>query len=141
MRQRATAAIVTEGNILLFRRIKPQHEYYIFPGGGVDVGETPEDAVVREVREETTLAVNSARLLTKFVVEVPEFITIHTGSREEYVFLIEDYEGTPQLSGPEKERAGPDNQYLLEWKPISALGTLQNIYPTEVATFLFSALK
>ncbi|HWU24724.1 MAG TPA: NUDIX domain-containing protein [Candidatus Paceibacterota bacterium] len=141
MRKRATAVILDRGNILLFRRVKPEREYYIFPGGGVEEGESVEDALKREVKEETTLNILSARHLFTVQLDVPEFATIHTGDREEYVFLVEKYSGTPELSGPEKQRASIDNQYHLEWKSVAGLEDLKNLYPIEVVKGLVLVLK
>ncbi|MHA2004831.1 MAG: NUDIX domain-containing protein, partial [Candidatus Thorarchaeota archaeon] len=42
-----------EGILLVVRDKEPAKGRLSFPGGGVDVGETQEQAVVREVREET----------------------------------------------------------------------------------------
>lgn len=53
----AYAVILRDGNILLSRlseSVTPE-ELWTLPGGGLDHGEDPRDAVVREVREETGL--------------------------------------------------------------------------------------
>lgn len=53
-----SAAIVRDGKVLVVRRArKPALNLYTFPGGGVEIGETLSEAVSREVREETGLAV------------------------------------------------------------------------------------
>ena len=53
-----SAAIFRDGRVLIVRRGRPPaHGLYTLPGGGVELGETLEQAVVREVREETGLAV------------------------------------------------------------------------------------
>src|ERR1700744_4348806 len=46
------------GRVLIVRRARPPaHVLYTLPGGGVELGETLEEAVIREVREETALEV------------------------------------------------------------------------------------
>jgi ADP-ribose pyrophosphatase YjhB (NUDIX family) len=53
-----SAAIFRDGRVLLVRRARPPaHGLYTLPGGGVEPGESLEQAVIREVREETGLAV------------------------------------------------------------------------------------
>jgi ADP-ribose pyrophosphatase YjhB (NUDIX family) len=53
-----------DGGILLVRRaIHPAYGKWVFPGGYVDRGETLEAAALREVREESGLAVRLTRLL------------------------------------------------------------------------------
>ncbi|HLH87699.1 MAG TPA: NUDIX hydrolase [Xanthobacteraceae bacterium] len=53
-----SAAIIRDGRILIVRRARaPAHGLFTLPGGGVEVGETLHEAVIREVREETALIV------------------------------------------------------------------------------------
>jgi 8-oxo-dGTP diphosphatase len=53
-----SAAIFRDGRVLIVRRARPPAAgLYTLPGGGVELGETLEEAVVREVREETALAI------------------------------------------------------------------------------------
>lgn len=48
--------IEREGKILLaLRNNEPFKDYWCMPGGHIDFGETPEEAVKREVKEETGL--------------------------------------------------------------------------------------
>lgn len=50
-----SAAVIfdTEGRVLLVKLTYQRHHPWGLPGGSLDYGETPEDAVLREVREET----------------------------------------------------------------------------------------
>jgi 8-oxo-dGTP diphosphatase len=58
-----SAAIFRDGRVLIVRRARPPaHGLYTLPGGGVELGESLEQAVVREVREETTLEVEPVAL-------------------------------------------------------------------------------
>jgi 8-oxo-dGTP diphosphatase len=58
-----SAAIVRDGKVLVVRRArKPALNLYTLPGGVVEAGETLADAVIREVREETQLAIEPVAL-------------------------------------------------------------------------------
>ncbi len=61
----ATGVIVPmDGGILLLRRaIPPSYGKWVFPGGYVDRGETPEAAAVREAKEEAGLDVKIRRMV------------------------------------------------------------------------------
>lgn len=53
-----SAAIFRDDKVLIVRRARsPAHGIYTLPGGGVELGETLEEAVAREVREETALEI------------------------------------------------------------------------------------
>jgi len=58
-----SAAIFRDGRVLIVRRGRPpSHGVYTLPGGGVELGETLEAAVIREVREETGLDIEPLEL-------------------------------------------------------------------------------
>ena len=58
-----SAAIFRDGRVLIVRRARPPaHGLYTLPGGGVELGETLEEAVIREVSEETALEVEPVAL-------------------------------------------------------------------------------
>ena len=56
MRNRAGGILIDNGKLLLMHRIKTvdgkTREYYVVPGGGIEEGETLEDATKRELKEE-----------------------------------------------------------------------------------------
>lgn len=53
-----SAAIFRSGRLLLVRRARaPARGLYTLPGGHVEYGETLADALIREIREETALAI------------------------------------------------------------------------------------
>ena len=62
---RYQALIVQDAHVLLItHRIHATGDaYWVIPGGGLDAGETEEECVVREAREETNLDVEIERLL------------------------------------------------------------------------------
>ena len=58
-----SAAIVRAGQVLLVRRARPPAAgLFSLPGGVVELGETLQEAVVREVREETGLTIEPVGL-------------------------------------------------------------------------------
>jgi 8-oxo-dGTP diphosphatase len=58
-----SAAIFRDGRVLIVRRGRPPSRgLYTLPGGGVELGETLEQAVMREVREETGLDIQPLAL-------------------------------------------------------------------------------
>ena len=58
-----SAAIIRGGKVLVVRRARrPALNLYTLPGGAVELGEPLTDAIVREVREETSLSVKPVAL-------------------------------------------------------------------------------
>jgi len=70
MKQAARAIIIEDNKILVMFRNNEGSQYFTLVGGKVDEQESPEQALVREVREETGLQVTSAQLV--FTQDHPE---------------------------------------------------------------------
>lgn len=78
--------VVREGRVLLIRRGKPPlYGRWVVPGGTVELGETLEEALVREMEEETSLRVEPLEVLTVFDRIERE------GERVVYHYVIVDY--------------------------------------------------
>ena len=81
------AIIVQDGKILIVRRSsEPGKGKWSVPGGLVELGETVEQAVVREVREECGLDVEVDRL-----IDVVDSMTFDRNGRLKYHFIILDF--------------------------------------------------
>lgn len=63
LRVAAYALCVRDGQILLSRWVGPDGKRWTLPGGGIDHGEDPYEAVIREVDEETGYSIEVRRLL------------------------------------------------------------------------------
>ncbi len=59
----AMGCVIKDNKFLLIHRIS-SFDVWEFPGGGIEFGESPEEAAVRELKEETNLTVKSKGLLT-----------------------------------------------------------------------------
>jgi mutator protein MutT len=82
------AVIVGEGGrvLLVKRRFEPLAGQWSLPGGAVDVGETLEACVIREMREETGLEVEVGP-----VIEVFDRIMHDAEGRVQYHYVLVDY--------------------------------------------------
>lgn len=125
--KRAVGIIIKNERLLLFHRFKNGVWYYAFAGGGVEEGETEEEAVVCEMKEELNIDVKVEKLLFS------QFVARNLGDekRKHFFYLITEYSGRPKLSGPEKIRTNKDNQYHPVWIPLNQLEKYDNLYPKE----------
>lgn len=58
------ALIIYEGKLVLIKRKNPPYkDQFALPGGSVDIGETVEEAAIREAKEETDLDIEIVKLL------------------------------------------------------------------------------
>ena len=72
-----TIPVRADGSILLLRRaIEPRIGYWVFPGGYMDLGETAEEAAIRETREEALLEVDQLSLVGVFTRTEPGVVVI-----------------------------------------------------------------
>ncbi len=109
-RRSARAIVLAEGRLLLIRREREALSYFVLPGGGIEPGETSEQACARELREETTLEASA--------------VTLVSTSDAVDLFRVEDWAGIPRLGGVESARQAPDNRYELVWVAVEDLADL-----------------
>ncbi len=81
------AVIVVDGSVVLIRRrFEPLKGQWSLPGGAVELGETLETAIAREVQEETGFDVEVGP-----VIEVFDRITMDDDRRVQYHYVLIDY--------------------------------------------------
>lgn len=88
----ARALILKEDNILMVKQYVQRGDIvWTFPGGGIEAGETPEEACIREVKEETGYVIAITDLLYQ--------------KEDNYTFIAEITGGELYLDGSLKENA------------------------------------
>lgn len=129
MRTRVRAIIIKDENIILIKRTKKDEIYFVFPGGGVEEGETEKEALVREIKEELGLD-----------TEVKELTTSRPLSRSnadqiEYFYLCDVIGGVLGTgNGPEfqeNSKSEYDGIHEVISIPLSEISQL-NLMPFEV---------
>lgn len=138
IRNAARAVIIRDEQLLLLRKEgggKP--ERYALPGGGQDTGETLQQALVRECREEIGTTVSVGKLL--FVADFFKQRDSSPPSTRHVLELMfrcsvpDDYAPT---SGhhPDKHQTG------VVWMPLGELGRLE-LYPVTLGRHVMAALE
>jgi len=96
MRPAGRAIVLKDGCLLVMKRTKPGgFQYMVTPGGRVEPGEKPEETVIREVAEETTVVISNPHLV---FVEEPNDGVWGT----QYIYLCDYVSGDARLN-PESE--------------------------------------
>lgn len=132
MRDRSSVVIVKEGSkVGLIKRIRNESVYYVFPGGGIENEETPEEAAKREAYEELGV-----------VVKINNCISEIEFNGTQYFFLAEIISGIFGSGQGEEytdEKRGR-GVYRPIWIDIEKL-SLINVIPKEVALKIQSLFK
>ncbi|CAN5663505.1 NUDIX domain-containing protein [soil metagenome] len=97
MRKAARAIILHDNKLVVMHRNKFGKEYDTLPGGNVEVGESPEEALRREVLEETGLELGHVQLV--FIEEAGELYGT------QYIYACEYLGGEPALAENSEETA------------------------------------
>jgi 8-oxo-dGTP diphosphatase len=132
MSYRAAIILLKDDKVALIERHRQGLHYYSFPGGHIEAGETPEQAAVRETKEELGLDVTIRRLV----------VTAEWNGRTQYYFLVDAVGGTfgtgtgEEMNAPRPEKG----TYEPVWLPIDRLGD-QPIKPPEMAELLIRFVK
>ncbi|ELB2205060.1 NUDIX domain-containing protein [Vibrio parahaemolyticus] len=130
-KSRVSALLVNRKNeeILLIKRFKGGRIYWVFPGGGVESSELLQQALVREVFEETSQEVDNPE----------EIFSVVNRGRKEHFFLVSVPFFEPKLStySPEFNVQNCTNRYELTWVKLNELSQL-NLVPVEAQAIVCS---
>ena len=117
------AIVLEEKHVLLIRRGQaPARGKWTLPGGVIELGESPEDALIREIWEECRLDIEPGGL-----VEVIEKVIEDPEGRIRYNYLILDYLASCHPRGSCRQtpvKAGTDVTDV-RWIPLDELGSYE----------------
>ena len=121
-RQRVAAyAVILSGERILLSRLSPTisaDELWTLPGGGLDHGEDPRDAVVREVHEETGLDVEIGETARVYSAHLPG--VWRDGHRVDAHALRIVYDGWVPVDSPPPQVVEVDGSTVeAAWKPVA----------------------
>jgi 8-oxo-dGTP pyrophosphatase MutT (NUDIX family) len=125
MRNRSGIILIHEGKLALIERNKQGRHYFAFPGGGVDEGETDEQAAVREAEEELGIRVK--------IVQKAATI-LRTGRRDQVYFLVNWVDGDFGTGTGEEytEPGGLNGTYKPVWMSLKEV-LVKNVVPRGLA--------
>jgi 8-oxo-dGTP pyrophosphatase MutT (NUDIX family) len=124
MRNRSAIILIEDNKLALIERYRAEKHYFAFPGGGVDQGESPQQAAIREAEEELGI-----------VVEVKQQVAeVFFNGNTQYYFLAEKLSGEFGTgTGEEYGEYDPvHGTYHPIWMPLADVLT-QNVLPRELA--------
>jgi 8-oxo-dGTP diphosphatase len=130
MTERVRAIIIESGQIVLIKRTKGSEVYYVFPGGGVEEGESKTEAMVREGKEELGVELEVGELLMKKNRD--------DQSQVEYFYLCKKIAGTLGGGiGPEYQKEGGyEGTHEVIVVPVSRIENM-DLLPIEVRDVVF----
>ncbi len=122
MKDRAVAVVLRGDRILMEKTVNGGRTFYAAPGGGVEEGETPERAVLRELREECGLDGRVERLLS--IVRRRE-----DEDTREYAFEVSVPEGQEAVTGGDPELPA-DEQLIrdVQWLRLDELSERDRVF-------------
>lgn len=109
-RNRSQAFVCRNGKILLVEHVLQGRDFYNLPGGGIEDGETPAEAALRELEEETGV---TGKILRPLTIEYKPDLESRI-----FTFLVDIPEDAVPVKGIDPELP-PDKQSIVDVKWLS----------------------
>lgn len=119
MRSAARVIVIHHQNLLVMKRNKFGMVYYCLVGGGIDMGETADQAALREAYEETSLKLTNQRLV--YIEDAGE------PYGTQYIYVADYHDGDLHVTpGSIEAQLNADGKNTFEplWVPISKFASL-----------------
>lgn len=125
-----SAAIIRDDRVLIVQRAQPPMQgVFTLPGGVVEIGETLHEALVREIKEETSLEIAPVRLAGH-----REMIRRDAGGRVERHFIILAFAARYRAGEPRLNYELADARWIRP-NEIAALTTTEGLADIVAAAF------
>ena len=137
MRVRAGIVLIQDDHVALIERHRAGLHYFVFPGGGVEAGESVEEAALREAWEELGIEVAIKQKIAE----------VQVGRASQQIYFLVKQTGGEFGTGGGEEYVDSDPQspeegtYVPVWMPVEELARHQNIYPSDLSKLVVRSVR
>jgi 8-oxo-dGTP pyrophosphatase MutT (NUDIX family) len=117
---RAQCLVIKDKKILLVKHKQGVDEWYCSPGGGIEKGETPEQAAIRELREECNVS-------GKIIKKTSEYVDPYDDNNFFYTFYVDIGNQTPSL-GYDPEEAKTHSLVEVRWMSLNEIPEMDRAF-------------
>jgi 8-oxo-dGTP pyrophosphatase MutT (NUDIX family) len=132
MRTRSAIILIEDNKLALIERHRAEKHYFSFPGGGVDEGESPQEAAIREAVEELGIQVEIKQKVADIIFN----------GNPQYYFLAQKLSGEFGTGAGEEygEYNPAHGTYHPIWMPLADVPN-NNVLPRELAELVVRSAK
>ena len=120
-RGRAQCLVVRDNKVLMVKHKHGNDEWYCSPGGGIEKGETPEQAAIRELREECNM---SGTIIKK----TSEYVDPYDDNNFFYTFHVNIGNQTPSLGYDPEETLKVHTLVEVRWMSLDELSEIDRAF-------------